>query len=437
MRLSKIRSCTSVLTAAALLLSGCAAEGDITAALQDSRSEGETQDAQSAAEQEEQSGADSQTVSEGDVEPSDNGVIDWGKVFQESGITIGGELIYAADWENTTAEIICTDPSCLHKPYNERSNKDPECSATVAGEANESSLFLQSILYNGQRIVFAYSYDEENSADNTLLYITDIYVCDPDGANRKKVASIDGAILSTAGLIHDGYLYCTVTKMYTQTAAEEVMENGELVSVLDSSTEDVLCSLNLDTWMLTEFKTKEGDGIYSYWPTMLYMDGSVYCAVSDEDVYRIDVDTQTGEALPDANRNIWGAAGGYLFCVAFTDGECQIMAYDVDTGVTECFALTGYDSYITIAATDEYVLGGRYQASASGDEGMFSYKLYDLEGNELGSFTYDSSLFPTYQVGEYIIGLGALGGTRCMTVEQLRAAADVGELENVGVISTP
>lgn len=422
MHFMRIRKRVYVLLSAAVLLSGCASQGNISEVLQNEQSESGTdiqaQDAQRAENEDGQSA-------------SDNGYIHYGNVYQESGITLGDELLYAADWENTTAEIICTDPACLHEPYDESSNRNPECSAAVTGNWNVD-IFLHSFLYEGRRIILSCS-GEEGDTEGEINYITDIYSCEPDGTDRRKVASIDGAISSFAGLVYDGYLYGTVSKKYIQTEVGQKMEDGTVVHVMETSSEDVLCSLNLDTWELTEFETKAGDKPFSYWPAIFYMDDSVYCAASDEDVYRIDVRTQTGECLPDVYRNTEAGADGRLLYPRSTGDAYQIMAYDVDTGEEECFVASQYESYPSIFAMGDLILT---ECGSETEEGWSVLcTIYDPEGNVRGEFTYDQSLFPIYPVGEHIVFPILSEGGCCITKEQLIGAGSTGELEDMKDIS--
>jgi hypothetical protein len=397
MHLKKIRATGCAVLAVVLVLSGCVQENRVNTLLQSEADSSQAEEPVAGGGSEEQSSGSEETVSEEQKAVTDNGRIFWDNVYQESGITLKQDgRIYEASWDNPSAEIICTDPSCIHRAYNETTNPDPTCGAAVSG--NYSSTFaLNSFLYKGQRVVL-YSYTERVE-ELEINYYTEVYVCDLDGENRKKVADLDGVIYSFDGLIQDGYLYCTIQKKVTQYPSEEVRD-GQTLSVLRNQVDAYLCSINLDTWEEITLEPKVQNGTdMPYWMCFYYTDGGVYCVGGDENLYRIDTETQTGESLPDLEQ-IEGAGNGYLFYADSSD-RSRILKRDVQTGEETLFVDYTEDQWNGFKVLQNFVL--TCSSVGEGDNIFFTYKMYDFDGNVIGTYTDTEGYMSTItQVGDYI-----------------------------------
>ena len=134
--MKKITQITLLVLSCLLLHTACAREGNIEEVLSESSVESSPEDSSDAA-----------------PAPilTDDGYIYFGKTYQGTGISYPKDgLIYSYPITGGSAKIICTDPSCLHRPFDTVSNPDPSCSAAVRGEFSDFNT-LTTVNYKGRR----------------------------------------------------------------------------------------------------------------------------------------------------------------------------------------------------------------------------------------------------------------------------------------------
>lgn len=278
------------------------------------------------------------------------GYLYMGTMYQEEGITTGSELIYWMEWDGSSPEIICQDPTCAHIPYNSKYNPDPTCSAAVI---NSAVLNVGSMVYGDNRLIFEYSTDttayNEEGSPKTVEYRTDIYICAMDGSNRKKAASIDGSINFSSGIICDDILYFSNFRKQTQIAEEEFVDEDGIPGTAYSTVRTYqLCGLNLSDLTCSIYAEVEGDMFFDFSVTEDY----VYCVNDSNEeyvLYRVDRHTGVCEEVYRSAEIFYlnGAAEHYLLFSTWDvkEGYFFFYLYDEQTGeVQELLKSTSNDS---------------------------------------------------------------------------------------------
>ncbi len=333
--------------------------------------------------------------------------------FEEDGIVANGEerFLYS-DWEPVEFDYICMEPTCSHL--------DEGCSARTVED--EKSMRKDFGLIYQDRLILLHAYAEltTNDLSETVeewssVYQTDVYEADPDGSNRRKVAtfpgSIDSSSMTYAAVLADGKLWFggpSKELVRIECDAQGMWQTFELwindaIYCLD------LNDYTVETFAATEDKeVKEEEG-YQY---QLYeFDGMIYGIISnfqgDSAIwYRIDPGTGVCEEILRFDSNVarFGGAIGDKVYYFYEDAQETLYVRDLAEGAEE-------REILTITAEGmlamPFVLDGRLLLITDYcvEEGnhMAEYTVFDPEGKVLDTIRYDDYINFLDVVGDKII----------------------------------
>lgn len=333
-------------------------------------------------------------------------------VYQLEGITASNGVIHSASWEDLTFEIICTDPTCTHERYGSLTNPTPTCSAVTTQNVTFN---IESILYGGKRLLFvrtseAIEYDEYGAVSKQC-HKTDVYECDLDGKNRKKLTSFDGSWTgSTAGIICNNKLYFNNARNITYEVVDTyVDQNGNIGYEYIQYETCEFCSLDLETMEFVSYATKEKtNGWFGYF---VITDNYLYCAIMDNDetiLYRLDLKTNICEEVyRDSNMFLPEEAIGSNLLIAYNIGEDKwnIYLYNEETKTTKKILTDMGSHYCCILENQFAIMTETVSETEKDDEKDYvvEYSFFDESGNLTKKVHYNENIQFLFTLGEHLI----------------------------------
>ncbi len=360
-------------------------------------------------------GCDSTGGKEGtDIAGADgiNGYIYLGSAYQNEGITTGTEQIFWSDWDSPGMRIICQDPTCGHLVYNSKTNPDPVCSAAV----RNPGVFTNSIVYNGRRLIFVTSSETKSDVDEMEIgvssittFYTDIYECEMDGSNRRRVGSFEGSVDLSDGLIYDHVLYFSSFKKSESVKTEEYTdEYGIEGYITENADTHQLCTLDLSTMEFTGFSEREG----SNFTDITKLGNHVYSmndGGSETSVlYRLDTEDNTCEEVYKSDAPFWLAGGidqTLLFFTQDMEEDCfYFYLYDENTGETKDLVKSPVSDACVVgdcfAVKTEYIRSGEEE---DGRDYKVEYSFYNKDGELLQKAYYQRNVTLMFTVGDHLL----------------------------------
>ncbi|MCM1190925.1 MAG: hypothetical protein NC123_00405 [Butyrivibrio sp.] len=337
------------------------------------------------------------------------GAMSYGYFYVEDGISLSStERFMYSDWEPVEFDYICMDPTCSHLTGS--------CGArAISGEGDVKRDF--SLVYQ-DRLIILHGYsqfvDNESSEsvwDYSTVYQTDVYEADPDGSNRRKVATFSGAIdspiITYAAVLVDGKLYFGgATEVRDRT--EQNTQSGAMTN--ESWVSDAVYCLDLNDYTLETFAATENwEGMAQY---QLYeYDGMVYVIMSDFSKdraiwYRIAPEAGRCEEILRFDSNVarfQGAIGNTVYYKYENSGK-TLYARDVSAGAKEreIMTVTGEDMTVNAFITDGQILF-MTDCRLEEEEPMTEYAVLDPEGKILDRIRYDDYITFLDVVGDKLI----------------------------------
>ncbi|MDE6639024.1 MAG: hypothetical protein K2K63_00675 [Acetatifactor sp.] len=340
------------------------------------------------------------------------GALSDGYFFEEDGIVVSSRdhFLYS-DWEPVEFDYICMDPTCSH--LNE------SCSARAIQD--ESSILRDfSLLYQDRLIILhAYSRLEINEVSETArdwirVYQTDVYEADPDGSNRRKMATFSGSIdsptMTHAAVIADGKLYFGGP---SEESDRMELDALGLWMTLESWVSDAIYCLDLNDYTLETFAVTEDKEIRedAYQYQLYEYDGMIYGIISNFQGdsaawYRIDPEAGVCEEIMCFDSNVarfHGAIGNTVY-YWYENSWKTLYARDLaaETEEREIISATGEDMIVISFILDGQLLcmtEYRYE----GEDRMAEYMVIDPEGNILDRIRYDDYITFLDVVGDKIM----------------------------------
>lgn len=339
------------------------------------------------------------------------GSLSSGYFFEEDGIVISSpERFLYSDWEPMEFDYICMDPTCSH--LNE------SCSArTIQDEVSVLRDF--SVVYQDRLIILhAYSQLTINKVSETVedwidVYQTDVFEADPDGSNRRKMATFTGSIEypsdTQAAVLADGKLY-----FGGPTEERERIELGPQGEWLafELWVSDAVYCLDLNDYTLETFavtENKEGEWPYQY--QFYEFDDMIYAIISsfqgDNAVwYRINPRAGICEEILRFDSNVarfWGAIGDTVY-YWYESSWKTLYARELAAGAAEreIIAVTGENMIVLPFVVDGQILC-MTNYRMEGEDCMTEYAVLDPDGNVLDTIRYDAYINFLDVVGDKII----------------------------------
>ncbi len=337
------------------------------------------------------------------------GTMFYGYFYQEDGIFLTTyERFMYSGWDAPSFEYICTDLTCSHK--------QEDCSAKQV--SGDEDIVTQFGLYYDEKLVIVVSrgkYEFLNGEDENVkitedVYTTDVYEADPDGSNRRKVASFAGSGDRTNGpfsalLVGSRLYFGGPTKKREETTLNK--ETGEM-SDLKIFYDDAIYCVNLEDYSVQTYaETKEkSEDVYLY--NMHVYDGYVYAIESDTQNgkgmwYRIDPQTDECKEIAHFDGDIpWfiGAiddtvyynysGDNHIYSLGIADSKEETLI-SLDEGM-EAYAVV-IDRQLVVE-TDESLEEGNYSVE---------YTLFDQDGNAGEVYQYDDYFTFADVIGDRIV----------------------------------
>lgn len=345
------------------------------------------------------------------------GALHGGYFYETGGIALSsGKRFLYSDWEPVEFDYICTDPTCSHLTAG--------CSARAV--SNEGEMQNDFCLLYQDCLILLHAYCEmdaetvrsEDSETEIIefrsVYYTDVYEADPDGSNRRKIAtfpgSINNTIITNVAVLADGKLY-----FGGPTEERSRWEHGGHGEDLEERVwiSDAIYCLDLNDYSIENFAvTKDREGM-GYMYQLYEYGGMIYAVISnfgnDADFavwYRIDPAMgECGEILRvDSNPVRFCGAIGDTMYYFYNDSGKTLYARDIEEGAEEREIMTvnGEDMHVIAFVLDEQIL---FQTDRvfEGDDRMTEYALLDRNGNLLDTIRYDDYIVFNDVIGDKLI----------------------------------
>ncbi|MDE6639019.1 MAG: hypothetical protein K2K63_00650 [Acetatifactor sp.] len=339
------------------------------------------------------------------------GSLSYGYFLGEEGIVISsGERFLYSDWEPVEFDYICMDPTCSHL--------SESCSArTIQDEASALGDFC--VAYQDRLIIFhAYFQYVSNDTskevwDTSTVYQTDVYEADPDGSNRRKMATFSGMIgnplVPHAIALVEGKLYFGGPTEVRNKIEQDIPSGEQEITTLVSAA--VYC-LNLNDYTIETFmvmENKEGAPVYKY--QIYEFDGMIYWIINyaqDDDaiLYRSDPGTGACEEILrfDSCAVMFDGVIGNTVYYWYENSGKTLYARDISAGATEREIMTVTEEVMFASA---YILDGQLlimtDRCMEEENRMAEYTMLDPEGKILDTIRYDDYITFLDVVGDKII----------------------------------
>ena len=348
---------------------------------------------------------------EGTETVSKTGALSFGYFYGEDGIVVSsGERFLYSDWEPVEFDYICMDPTCSHLNEN--------CSArTIQDEASALGDFC--VAYQDRLIIFhAYFQYVSNDTskevwDTSTVYQTDVYEADPDGSNRRKMATFSGMIgnplVPHATALVEGKLYFGGPTEVRNKIEQDIPSGEQEIKTLVSAA--VYClDLNdytIETFMVME--NKEGAPVYKY--QIYEFDGMIYWIINyvqDDDaiLYRSDPGTGVCEEILrfDSCAVMFDGVIGNTVYYWYENSGKTLYARDISVGANEREIMTVSGENMFASA---YILDGQLlimtDRCIEAENRMTEYTVLDPEGKIVDTIRYDAYIDFLDVVGDKII----------------------------------
>ncbi len=335
------------------------------------------------------------------------GVLSCGYFFEEDGIlSMEKEHFLYSDWEPVEFDYICMDSTCSHR--------NESCSAGVIRD-EESALKDFSLLYQDRLIILhacSQFVDNDTSKevwDYSLVYQTDVYEADPDGSNRRKMATFPGSIgsptVSHAAVLMGGKLYFGGPTEVRDVIDQDI-QGEQAIKILTS---DAVYCLDLNDYTVETFAVAENkEGGYQY--QFYEYDGMIYATISDcrnsAVWYRMNPGTGVCEEILHFDTDVAmfeGAIGDTVYYWYLDSGK-TFYARDIAVGAEEreIMEVTGENMIVVPLVLDGQVLC-MTDSRFGGEDPMAEYTVLDCDGNVLDTIRYDDYITFLDVVGDKII----------------------------------
>ncbi|MDE6639021.1 MAG: hypothetical protein K2K63_00660 [Acetatifactor sp.] len=341
---------------------------------------------------------------------SKTGLLSFGYFYGEEGIVLSSRKRFLfSNWEPLEFDYICVDPTCSHMTGN--------CSArTISGAGDAQNDF--GLLYQGRLIILhAYSQFVSNESSETVwdystVYQTDVYEANPDGSNRRKMVTFQGAIDSPiipyAAVLADGKLYFGGAIEVRNRTGYDIqgggLTNGSWIS-------DAVYCLDLNDYTLETFAVTEDRGGLGNQYQFYEYDSMIYGIISNfqEDSavwYRIDPAVGGCEEILCFDSNVarfCGAIGDTVYYYYENSGK-TLYAKDIAAGAKEreIMTITGEDMFVNTFILDGQILF-MTDCCTEGEERMTEYAVLDRNGEYIDTIRYDDHVSFLDAVGEKLI----------------------------------
>ncbi|MDE6639029.1 MAG: DUF5050 domain-containing protein [Acetatifactor sp.] len=338
------------------------------------------------------------------------GALSDGYFFEEDGIVISsGERFLYSDWEPVEFDYICMDPTCSHLTES--------CSArTIQDEPSVLKDF--SVAYQDRLIILHAYYQltvnelSETAQEWVIVYQTDVYEADPDGSNRRKMATFQGAIDSPAmvyaAVLAEGKLYFGGP---TENRERMELDTQGLWMMLEEWVSDAIYCLDLNDYTLDTFAVTENREGRGYQYQLYEYDDMIYAIISnfqgDSAVwYRIDPEAGGCEEISCFDSNVarfQGAIGDtvyYWYESSWKTLYARELAAEAEEH--EIISATGENMIVIPFVVDGQILcmtDYRFE----GENRMAEYTVYDPDGNVLDVIRYDDYITLLDVIGDKII----------------------------------
>ncbi len=335
------------------------------------------------------------------------GVLDSGYFFEEDGILLRKEEYFLySDWEPVEFDYICMDPTCSHG--------NESCSAGVVQD-EESALMDFSLLYQDRLIILhaCYQYVDNDTSkevwDYSNVYQTEVYEADPDGSNRRKMATFPGSIgsntVSHAAVLMGGKLYFGGPTEVRDIVDQDI-QGEQAIKILTNYA--VYC-LDLNNYTVETFAVEENkEGGYQY--QIYEYDGMIYAIISNCENsavwYRLNPGTGVCEEILrfDTDVPMFEGAIGDTVYYWYLGSEKTFYARDIAAGAEEreIMEVTGGTMMVIPLIVDGQVLC-MVDSRFGGEDSMAEYTVFDPDGNVLDTIRYDDYITFLDVVGDKIL----------------------------------